>query len=148
MRRLVPLAAALAALGTAGCASISTRVVELDPDLKFPPSRRVEVLLEKPQRPYRQIALLESRGVTDGEAELLEHARSKAQAVGADAIIRLAVEQTQRPPIVIYDPPYSPFHFGSWFHRHAYRAPPVAGEYRVFGAVTIFTLKTLAIKYE
>lgn len=148
MRLMTLPAAALAVLSAAGCASVSTRVVELDPALRLPPSQRVEILLEKPQRPYRQVALLESRGITDGEAELLEHARSKAQAMGADAIIRLEVEKMQRPPIVIYDPPYSPFHFGSWFHRHAYWCPPLAGENRVFGAVTIFTLKALAIKYE
>jgi hypothetical protein len=148
MRSTSLFAAALAALNAAGCASVSTRVVELDPTLRLPPSQRVEILFEKPQRPFRQIALIESRGIPDGEAELLEQARSKAQAMGADAIVRLEVEKTQRPPIVIHDPPYSPFHFGSWFDRFMYWRPPLADEYRVFGAVTIFTLKALAIQYE
>lgn len=146
MRSTNFLVAVLAALSATGCASVSTRVVELDPTLKLPPSQRVEILFEKPQRPFRQIALIESRGITDGEAELLEQARSKARAMGADAIVRIEVEKTQRPPIVIHDPPYSPFHFGSWFDR--YWCPPPAAEHRVFGAVTIFTLKALAIKYE
>ena len=139
---------ALFALLVAGCATVSTRVVPLDPALKFAPSQRVEILLEKPRRPYTRIALLESRGVAGGgEAELLEDAREKAQALGADAIIRLEVEKTIQPPITIYDPPYSPFFYGPSFHRYPYFYPPYYGEYRVIGGGTLYTLKALAIKY-
>ena len=148
MSRFTPIASGLAALVIAGCATVSTRVVPLDPVLKFAPSQRVEILLEKPLRPYTQIALLESRGmVGGGESELLEDAREKAQAVGADAIIRLEVEKTLQPPVAIYDPPYSPYFSHYSLYGYPYFYPPYYGGYRVIGGGTIYTLKALAIKY-
>ncbi len=136
------------ALHISGCATVSTRIVPLDPALKFAPSERVEILLEKPRRAYTEIALLESRGVAGGgETELLEDAREKARVLGADAIIRLEVEKIIQPPVMIYDPPYGPFFFGHPFHRFPYFYPPYYGEYRVIGGGTVYTLKSLAIKY-
>lgn len=147
MSRLTPIAAALVALVIVGCATVSTRVVPLDPALKFAPSQRVEILLEKPPRPYTGIALLESRGmVGGGESELLEDAREKARALGADAIIRLEVEKTLQPPVAIYDPPYSPFHPRYALYRYPYFWPHY-GEHRAIGGGTVYTLKALAIKY-
>ena len=140
--------AAIDALLISGCAAVSTRVVHLDPSRTFAPSQRVEILLEKPRRPYVEIALLESRGAAGGgEAELLKDAREKARALGADAIVRLEIEKTIQPPTTIYDPPYSPFFFGHPFHRYPYFYPPYYGEYRVIGGGTVYTLKTLAIRY-
>ena len=148
MSRFTPVAAALAVLVIVACATVSTRVVPLDPALKLAPSQRVEILLEKPQRPHTQIALLESRGmVGGGESELLEDAREKARALGADAIIRLEVEKTLQPPVAIYDPPYSPFFPHYSLYRYPYFYPPYYGGYRVIGGGTIYTLRALAIKY-
>ena len=147
MSRITPIAAALAALVVAGCAAVSTRVVPLDPALKFAPSQHVEILLDKPRRPYTQIALLESRGmVGGGESELLEDAREKARALGADAIIRLEVEKTVQPPVAIYDPVDSPFNPRYALYRYPYFWPHY-GEHRAIGGGTVYTLKALAIKY-
>lgn len=148
MLRLTLIAAALAAPLITSCATVSTQVVPLDPALKFAPSQRVDILLEKPQRPYTQIALLESRGIIGGgEAELLEDARAKAQELGADAIVRLEVQETVQPPVTVYDPLYSPF-FSPYFpYRHPYFYPPYHGEYRVIGGGTVYTLKAVAIKF-
>jgi hypothetical protein len=134
----------------AGCASVSTKIVRLDPSLTLAPSERVEILLEKPLRPYQQIALLESRGTAGGtEAELLEDARERARSLGADAIVRLELEKVLQPPTVVYDPPFAPFYWGYPFRRYPYFSPPYPffGEYRVVGGVTVYTLKTLAIRY-
>ncbi len=130
-----------------GCATVSTRVVPLDPALKLAPSQRVEILLEKPQRPHTEIALLESRGVAGGgEAELLEDARRTAQALGADAIVRIEVEKTMQPPVAVYDPFYSPFYSPYLLYRYPYFGR-YHGEYRLIGGGTVYTLKALAIKY-
>jgi hypothetical protein len=148
MCRIGRLSAAFATLLVAACTTVSTRVVPLDPELKLAPSQRVEILLEKPQRPYVQIALLESRGMAGGgEAELLEDARAKARALGADAIIRLEVEKTVEPLVAIYDPFYSPFHSRYFGYRFPHYYPPHFSEYRLIGGGTVHTLKALAIKY-
>lgn len=147
-RRTPPILAALAALLITGCATVSTQVVALDPALKLAPSQRVEILLEKPQRPYREIALLESRGMAgDGEVELLQDAREKAQALGADAIVRLEVEKTVHPPVVVYDPFFSPFYSRYSLYHYPYFYPPYYADYRVIPGGTVYTLKTMAIKY-
>lgn len=138
---------AFSVLLISGCATVSTRVVPLDPALKLAPSQRVEILLEKPQRPHTQIALIESRGVAGvGEAELLEDARRTAQALGADAIVRIEVEKTIQPPVAVYDPFYSPFYSRYSLYRYPYLWP-YYGEYRLIGGGTVYTLKALAIKY-
>lgn len=148
MSRFTPIVAALAAPVIFGCSAVSTRIVPLDPALTFAPSQRVEILLEKPPRQYTQIALLESRGmVGGGESELLEDAREKARALGADAIIRLEVEKTVQQPVAIYDPIYSPFFPHYSLYRYPYFFPPYYGGYRVIGGGTLYTLRALAIKY-
>lgn len=136
---------------TAGCATISTQVVPLSPERHFAPTQSVEILLEKPQRPYAEIALLESRGmVGDTEAQLWEDAREKAGALGADALIRLEVERTIRPPVVVYDPFYDPFYspfYSPFYPRPHFFYPYPFFDYRVIPGGVEYTLKTLAIKY-
>lgn len=144
------IAAACAALQISGCATVSTEVVTLAPDLKLAPSQNVEILLEKPERPYREIALLESRGmVGDTEAQLWQDAREKAQQLGADALIRLEVYKTLVPPMVAYDPFFSPF-YSPFYPRpyfYPYYYPYPFPEYHVIPGGVEYTLKTLAIKY-
>lgn len=140
-----------AAVFIGGCATVSTEVVPLVPELKFPPTENVEILLEKPKRPYIPIALLETRGmVGDTEAELWQHAREKARELGADALIRLEVDKTVRPPVVLYDPFFTPFYspFYSPFYPRPYFYAYPFPEYRVIPGGVEYTLKTLAIKYD
>lgn len=145
-RAIAPIIAALAAFLVSGCATVSTQVVRLEPGLQLAPSQGVEILFEKPQRLYREIALLESRGMAgDGEVALLQDAREKAQALGADAIVRLEVEKSVYPPVVVYDPFFSPFY--SRYELYPYFYPPYFADYRVIPGGTVYTLKTLAIKY-
>jgi hypothetical protein len=149
MKRRVSFHTAAVAGLLSGCAAVSTQVVPLDPSLTLAPTERVEILLEKPRRPYTELALLESRGIAGGsESELLEDARDKARTLGADAIVRLELEKTVLPPVVVYDPPFAPFYYGYPFRRYPHFHPPYFGEYRALAGGTVYTLKTLAIKYE
>jgi hypothetical protein len=145
-RSLAPIIATVAALLVSGCATVSTQVVRFEPAVQFAPTQSVEILLEKPQRPYREIALLESRGmVGDSEIALWQDAREKAQVLGADALIRLEVDKTVQLPVVLYDPFFSPFY--SPYYPHRYFFPPYFTEYRVIPGGPAYTLKTVAIKY-
>ena len=77
----------------------------------------------------------------------LEDAREKAQALGADAIVRLELEKTVQQPVAIYDPIYSPFFPPYSLYRYPYFFSPYSGGYRVIGGGTLYTLRALAIKY-
>lgn len=135
-----------AALVASACATVTTQIVPFAPELKLPPTAHVEILFEKPQRPYREIALLESRGMAgDTEAQLWLDAREKARAFGADALIRLEVEKTHYPPMVFYDPFLSPYYSSFYPHGYFYPYPP---EYRVIPGGVAYTLKAMAIKYD
>jgi hypothetical protein len=104
-----------AALMLFACAAVDTRVVELKPGVRFPPTSAVEVLLKKPDRQYVEIALFESRG--ESEADLLNDAREKARQLGADAIIKIETERVYYPPAAVYDPWYDPLFFGYYRYR-------------------------------
>ena len=135
----------LAAAALLGACAVDTKVVELNPAHRYAPTQSVEVLLQKPERPYVEIALIESSG--GSEADLLNDAREKAKALGADAIVRHETERVYHPPVALYDPRYDPFYFG--YHR--FRPYPFYGSpwgpYRVVGGGYTYTLKALAIKY-
>ncbi len=148
-------ACALLVATLAGCASVATRVTVLDPAQKFAPTQNVTVLLDLPPQPHSKIALIEAQGmVGGGEAELFEEARKKAQALGADAIVRLEVTSVYQPPIRVYDPwygnafysryrfPYRPF----GYYPFAYGPFPYS-EYRWVAGGDVKTLKAVAIKY-
>jgi hypothetical protein len=136
-------------LTLAACASVSTRIVQLDPAHRFPPTASVEVLLDEPDRPYVQIALLESEG--SSEADLLNDAREKAKTLGADAIVRQEVERIYHPPMTVYDPWSDPWYdpylgYRRWAPYPYYASP--WGPYRVVGGGYTYVLKALAIKYK
>ena len=60
---------------------------------KYPASSYVEILKEKPDRPYKTLALVKATGPQGaGETELLGVLQSQAKSVGADAILPLAKE--------------------------------------------------------
>ena len=140
--RYVPPALALL---LAACATVSTRVVEFNPAQRFPPTQHVEVLLQKPARPHLEIALIESRG--DSEAELINDAREKARALGADAIVKIETEREYHPPVAVYDPWYDPFFWGHYRYRPYPFYPHPWGPYRVVGGGYSYTFKGTAIKY-
>lgn len=151
---------ALLAAALGGCASVATQVTLLDPAQKFTPTQNVVILLELPSRPHIKLALIEAQGTTGGgEAELLEDARKKAQALGADAIVRMEVTAVYHEPVKVYDPWYGdPFY---WRHRYPYRpffyypypygphpyGPYPYGDYRWIGGGSVQTLKAVAIRY-
>lgn len=133
-----------ASLGLAACATVSTHVVPLNPAHVFPPTQFVEVLLQKPARPHVEIALIESRG--GSEAEMLNDARAKAGALGADAIVRVETERHYHEPVVVYDPWHDPFYWGYYRHGPFPLMHPWA-PYRVIGGGFSYLLKAVAIKY-
>src|SRR5688500_2644683 len=94
---------ALLALAMSGCASVATQVTVLDPTQKFAPTQNVAILTEFPARPHVKVALIEAQGTPGGsEGELLEDARKKAQALGADAIVRMEVSSVYQEPMRVY----------------------------------------------
>lgn len=152
MKTLRSLAGAALLALTAACA-VNTRVVQLNPAQVYPPTQSVEVLLQKPARPYVEIALLESEGTS--EADLLNDAREKAKALGADAIVRQDLQPVYHEPTAVYDPFYDPFYYGHyrWRPYPFYGSPwgpawgPYPYPYRVVGGGYTYVLKALAIKF-
>src|SRR5687767_14873022 len=70
-----------------GCAS-STSVVMIEQGRTYPAAASTQLLLKPPERPTKQIAILESRGRAGTPTpELLENLRQKGQEIGADAVI-------------------------------------------------------------
>jgi hypothetical protein len=128
------------------CATVSTHVVPLNPAVQFPPSEHVAVLLQKPTRPHIDIALIESRGAS--EAEMLNDAREKARALGADAIVKIEIDREYHEPVPVYDPWYGPAYYGYYGYRpwmpYAY---PWGPPYRLVGGGYTYVLKAVAIKY-
>ncbi len=149
--RLFP---ALLAAALAGCASVAVDVSVLDPTQKFAPSAHAVILLEYPSEPYTKIALIEAHGAVGGsEPPLLEEARKRAQALGADALVRLDVNTEYQPPVRVWDPAYTSGFYPRY--RYPYRAfnyPPYAltpfpyDNYRWVGGGNVQTLKAVAIR--
>lgn len=149
------LLSVLAAATLAGCASVATEVTLFDPAQKFGPTEHAVILLEYPKQPHVKIALIEAQGSLGGsEAAVLEEARKRAQALGADAVVRLEVQEIYQPPVRVYDPAY-PSMFSSRY-RYPYRSfygPPYAfapypyDSYRWIGGGNVQSLKAVAIKF-
>ena len=159
MRKLPSLfAVLLIAAVVAGCASVATQVTLLDPALKYAPTQSVTILFDYPPQPHVKIALIEAEGMAGGsEAELLEQARKKAQALGADAIVRLEVSSIYQPPMPVYDPwfdyPFYPRYRFAYrpflIYPYAYTPFPFPrDDYRWVAGGNVQTLKAVAIKYE
>lgn len=151
MKTLCSILCVAALMACAGCSTVSTQIVELNPTQKYPPTQSVEVLLQKPTRPHTEIALIESRG--ESEAELLNDAREKAKALGADAIVKLETERIYHEPVPVYDPWFDPFYWPHYrwpYYRWPYGPlgyPWAPGPYRYVGGGFSYVLKTSAIRY-
>ena len=144
LMKTVRIVAVAATLLLGACAA-NTRIVELNPANRFPPTQSVEVLLQKPERPFVEIALIESTG--GSEVDLLNDARERAKALGADAIVRQETERIYHEPVVVYDPWHDPFYFGYRRWRpYPFHGSPW-GPYRMVGGGYSYILKATAIKY-
>lgn len=83
----------------------STGVVLLDDTIKYPPSENVEILIEKPKRPHKVIAKLETKGIKGtSHTTILESMRKKAKSIGADAIIPAEDASEYQLPGIMYNP--------------------------------------------
>ena len=142
---------AIVAIVLAGCAP-TTSVVLLDPARQYAPSAGVEILLKAPERPYLEIAKLESSGVIgEPEPALLEDARKRAQEIGADAIIVIQSTSVYQPPVIVYEPwpAYLPWYHDRWRgYRYWYYPPPFAyPEVMALPGGNVHTVRAIAIRY-
>ena len=152
---LSALVTALLIAVLAGCASVATHVTPFDPARQYAPTQNVVLLLDYPPQPHVKIALIEAHGMPGGsEAELLEAARKKAEALGADAVVRLEVTSAYQPPVRVYDPWYGDPFYSRYFYpdrllfRYPYFYGPYPyGDYHWIGGGNVQTLKAVAIKY-
>jgi hypothetical protein len=116
----------LAVLVLTGCAT--TSAVMLESGVTYPPTQNVQILTQVPTRPYKQIAVLESRGPVDTPiTELLESMRQKAATIGADAVIPTQDASTHQQQGLMYNP---------WL-----------GGYQTIGGGTIPVIRGVAIRY-
>lgn len=89
------LALFLTLLGLAvlpGC--IQTEAVVLGSSGPYPSSPEVEIFYQRPARPYQEIAVVQAKGSVSQD-DLLRSVRSKAQSLGADAVIVLPEQQEE-----------------------------------------------------
>ncbi|HEV2008290.1 MAG TPA: hypothetical protein VGQ88_06145, partial [Burkholderiales bacterium] len=156
MRHLLSaLSPALILAALAGCASVATHITLLDPARSYAPTQNVILLLDYPPQPHVKIALIEAQGLAGGsEAELLLDARKKAQALGADAMVRVEVTAVYQPPVRAFDPWYgNPFYSRYRYPNRAFYLYPYFygpypyGDYVWIGGGNVQTLKAVAIKY-
>jgi hypothetical protein len=135
-----------------GCAA-TTSIVLLDPAKHYPPSASVEILLKPPERPYVEIAKLESQGlIGEPEPALLENARAKAAEIGADALIVVETSSVYQPPVIVHEPwpPYLPWYQDRWHgYRYWYFPSPFAypAEPLTLPGGNAYTVRSIAIKY-
>ena len=109
-----------------GCAA--TSAVMLEGGATYPPTQNVQIITQTPNRPFKEIAILETRGpVNSPMPSLLENMKQKAAAIGADAVIPaedLSMNQQQG---LMYNP---------WL-----------GGYQTIGGGTLPILRGVAIKF-
>jgi hypothetical protein len=139
-------------LTLSGCAA-TTSVVLLDPAKQYSSSMSVAILLRPPERPYVEIAKLETKGaIGEPEPTLYEQAREKAAAIGADAIIIADTASVYHPPVVVHDawwPYYGPWYRDRWYgHRFWHLPPPYPFyPYTTLPGGNAYTVRSIAIKY-
>lgn len=111
-----------------GCATSYS--ILLDENQKYKPTKSVELLTTNPEREFIQIGIIETKSGYANEpfTALINSARTKAKAIGADAILLINNETSQTPQGVMYN--------------------PYLGGYQTIGGVNIQTIKFLAIKWK
>jgi hypothetical protein len=111
----------------AGCAA-TTDATLMKKGKTYPPTTEVEILFEKPTRPYEIIAILDSKGLAGvSEVVVLNNMRDKAMQIGADALLPTGRSQIQHQQGIMYNP---------WL-----------GGYQSVGGGTSSTLRGFAIKW-
>lgn len=74
-------------------------------DKTYPAVTNTQVLSKSPDRPFKEIAILESRApVGTPLTDLLESMRQKGMAIGADAVIPVQDASEQVPQGLMYNP--------------------------------------------
>lgn len=147
-----PLIACLVLL-LAGCAS-TTSVVLLDPAKQYAPTPAARIYLKPPEQPYVEIAKLESKGLPgEPETDVLEDARTRAQALGAHAVIVQETTSYYQPPIVVDDPwpPQLPWYYDRWYgYRYWFRPQfyPYYPAERVLPGGLVYVIRSVAIRFE
>jgi hypothetical protein len=141
------------ALLLAGCAS-TTSVVLLDPARRYAPTAAARIFFKPPTQPHVEIARLESRALPgEPETEVLEDARTRAQGLGAHAIVVLETTRHYQPPVVLEDPwpPQVPWHYDRWYgYRYLFHPPPwpyIPAE-RVLPGGHVYVIRSMAIRFE
>jgi len=105
-----------------------TTATMLNDTQKYEPTQNVEILFDKPNRPYKVIAILESDGAAGMQQnQLLESIRKKAKEIGADAVIPVQGKNQKTPVQLMYNP---------WL-----------GGYQTMGGWNKPKLRAVAIKY-
>lgn len=113
-------------LALSGCAT--TSAVMLESGVTYPSTQNVQIITEPPNRPFKQIAMLEARGPMNTPlTALLESMRQKAAAIGADAVIPTQDASTHQQQGLMYNP---------WL-----------GGYQTIGGGTIPIIRGVAIKF-
>ncbi|MBF0426971.1 MAG: hypothetical protein HQL66_14250 [Magnetococcales bacterium] len=100
---LISILVALALVSCVGKGKVVTNVSLVDPSERLSPNRVVEAFSKPPERPYREIAQLETLATEEvlSGIQMVESMRAKAAAIGADAII---VDQTQEGRKIVNNP--------------------------------------------
>lgn len=116
----------VAAIVLSGCAT--TSAVMLESGVSYPATKNVQILTEIPSRPFKKIALLETRGpVGTPITALLKSMKKKAAEIGADAVIPTQDASIHQQQGILYNP---------WL-----------GGYQTIGGGTIPVIRGVAIKY-
>ena len=111
-----------------GCATPEAEI--LSKVESFPPTLSVEVLLDRPTRPHKTIAILED--IHGGTPEQVnERLARKAREIGADAIVIMSVHDKSATDWLLDDPFYYPH--GVYWPRYR----PVRHIYRIVRARAI-----------
>jgi hypothetical protein len=111
-----------------GCATPEAEI--LSKVESFPPTLSVEVLLDRPTRPHKTIAILgDIHGGTPEEVN--ERLARKAREIGADAIVIMSVHDKSTTDWLLDDPFYYPH--GAYWPRYR----PVRHTYRIVRARAI-----------
>ena len=111
----------------AGCSTPRTSAVMLNNSTTYSPTSNIEILMRTPEKPYIEMALLESPEGFN-VPDLLIEMKDMAKQLGADALLYVNESIRQHPPSTTY--------------------MPITGGYQSIGGVTYIKVKAIAIKYK
>ena len=117
----------LSAIALSACTSSQPEIVRPTGTQTYPPTPYVEVLESTPARPYVEIGVIDAPGEPGAlRSQVLAQIRTRAQAIGADAVILQDLSKTM---------------------ATTPRLNPTTGQYDSAGAQVIPAFKGIAIKY-